>query len=536
MKYKNPLHAIGRTAALVIAVVLGSPNLAVQADRPPNFVLIMADDLGFSDLGCYGGEIATPNLDRLAQNGLRFAQFYNTGRCWPTRGALLTGYYAQAIRRDQVPGIRSGGRGKRPDWAPLLPRWLRPAGYRCYHSGKWHIDGMPCAEGFDRSYYLRDQHRFFSPRVHYLDDRKLPPVAPDSGFYATTAIADRAIAFLQDHAAKDAARPFFLYVAFTAPHFPLQARADDISRYQGRYDAGWETLRKQRWDRIEEMGFVRGRLSQVEPKVGPPYYFPDAFRILGPGEVRYPLPWDRLTKRQQRFQAAKMEVHAAMVDRIDREVGKLLRQLEHMDAMENTLILFLSDNGASAEIMVRGDGHDPAAPAGSRKTHLCLGPGWSTHCNTPFRRHKTWVHEGGIATPLIAHWPRGITDRGTWRQHIGHVVDVVPTFVELAGVKQPEPSQEHPPWHGTSFAATLRQPTSPNATRTLWWLHEGNRALRQGNWKIVAARGDPWELYDLAVDRTETRNLAQQRPEQLQQMVKRWETQWEEMKRLAGAD
>ena len=405
-------------------------------EGPPNVVVILADDLGYSDLGCYGGEIQTPNLDGLAAQGLRYSQFYNTARCWPTRAAILTGYYAQQVRRDTVPGVPSGGRGIRPRWARLLPEMLRPRGYRSYHSGKWHVDGMPLENGFDHSYYVEDLGRYFHPRVLYEDDRKLPPVQPGSGYYATTAIADHGIAYLRDHAESHRDQPFFLYLAFNAPHFPLQALPEDIERTRARYDGGWESVRAERWGRIQHIGLVSGRLSDVERQIGPPYDFPEALKRLGPGEVNRPVPWDELTPQQHSFQATKMALHAAMIERMDREVGRVLEQIRAMNAFENTLIFFLSDNGASAEIMVRDDGHDPSAIPGSAATHLCLGPGWSTVANTPFRRHKTWVHEGGIATPLIVHWPRGIAARGELRHDPGHVIDLVPTILEVAGARR----------------------------------------------------------------------------------------------------
>ncbi|MGD9857395.1 MAG: arylsulfatase, partial [Planctomycetaceae bacterium] len=501
-----------------------------NAAEHPHVLVILADDLGYSDLGCYGGEIQTPHLDKLAADGLRFTQFYNTARCWPTRAALLTGYYAQQVRRDDLPGVK---RGDRPGWARLLPAMLKPRGYRSYHSGKWHLDGLPLANGFDRSYDLQDQSRFFSPRKHAEDDRDLPPVEPGSGYYATTAIADHAIRCLTEHAAEYADRPFFHYLAFTSPHFPLQALPEDIARYQDVYGVGWEEIRRRRWDRILELGLVAGTLSAVEREIGPPYHFPEALQTLGSGEVNRPLPWSNLTPQQQDFQVVKMAIHAAMVDRMDREIGRVLDQLQTMGAFENTLILFLSDNGASAEIMVRGDGHDPQAAPGSAATHLCLGPGWSTTSNTPFRRHKTWVHEGGIATPLIAHWPQGIAARGELRRTPGHVIDVVPTILELAGATQFtddfSPRAPSPPGVSltAAFAADERVPHSP-----LWWSHEGNRALRSGDWKLVAAKGDPWELFNLAEDRTETNNVAEQHPQRVEELSSRWTAMENEFRNL----
>ena len=232
-----------------------------------------------------------------------------------------------------------------------------------------------------------------------------------------------------------------------------------------------------------------GKLSPVERQLGPPYDFPDAMRTLGKGEVNRPIPWGQLNDQQRQFQSTKMRLHAAMVDRIDQELGRVVEQLRTMNALDNTLILFLSDNGASAEIMVRSDGHDPAAAPGSASSYLCLGPGWSTVCNTPFRRHKTWVHEGGIATPLIAHWPRGIQGAGQVRQQVGHVIDIVPTILELAGAPTQPPSSQSPPLMGRSLAPAFSRDTSDR--RTLWWLHEGNRAIRSGDWKLVAARANP---------------------------------------------
>jgi len=253
--------------------------------------------------------------------------------------------------------------------------------------------------------------------------------------------------------------------------------------------------------------------------VGPPYPFPAALQKLGPNEVNLPIPWGDLQEEQRAWQANKMAVHAAMVDRMDREIGRVISQLRAMGALENTLILFLSDNGASAEMMVRGDGHDPTAECGTGATFLSLGPGWSSLANTPFRRHKTWVHEGGISTPLIVHWPRGIAAKGELRMSPGHVVDVVPTLLELTGAK---PTESAPPFPGKSLVPLLTK-ESPERRESIWWLHEGNRALRVGDWKIVAAgKESAWELYDLSSDRSESRNLASEKPEKLAELVDQW--------------
>jgi len=485
--------------------------------KPPNVLLIMADDMGYSDLGCYGGEIETPHLDGLAQKGLRFTQFYNTARCWPTRAALLTGYYAQQVRRDSLPGVK---RGNRPSWAHLLPVMLKPSGYRSYHSGKWHIDGLPLAAGFDRSYYVNN-HGFFRLKFHYLDDERQPATPINPKFYVTDAIADHAVDVLKEHASQHADKPFFHYLAFTAPHFPLHALPKDIERYRARYLQGWDKIRAARWQKQKKLGLAEGKLSPVEREVGPHHHFPDAYEILGPGEVRYPVPWNSLTKEQQAFQADKMAVHAAMIDSMDRAIGRVLDQLRRMKAFEDTLILFLSDNGASAEVMVRGDGHDTKAPLGSAYTYLCLGAGWSTACNTPFRMHKTWVHEGGTCTPLLAHWPKGIEGRGELRGTPGHVIDVVPTILELAGTNALVQGKNAPPAPGKSLASAFTKDIAIGRDY-LWWFHDGNRAIRVKGWKLVAAKDKPWELFDLAKDRAETRNLATMLPLKVNVLEKLW--------------
>jgi len=498
-----PFRTTGCFALFIAALGSTIPSQQTTAAERPNILIILADDMGFSDLGCYGGQIETPNLDALAAGGLRFTQFYNTARCWPTRGAIMTGYYAQQIRRDALPTVSGGSQGTRPAWAPLVTEYLRPLGYRTYHSGKWHIDGLPLKNGFDRSYVLNDHNRYFAPQNHTEDDQPLPPVDPAKPQYVTTLIADHAIRCLTDHAANHAEKPFFHYLCFTSPHFPLHALQEDIDRYRGRFKAGYDALRQERWQRLKSQGIVDCDLSP---------------RTAGLK------PWDELTADQRAHFETRMEIHAAMVDRMDREIGRVLAQLKAMKAWDNTIIFFLSDNGASAESLVRGDGNDPAAPPGSAKTFLCLETAGANVANTPLRLSKIFVHEGGIATPLVVHWPQGIAAKGELRHTPSHVIDLPLTVLELAGGKWPTEwkGEKIPPPPGKSLTAALAKDVSIDRDQ-LWWLHEGNRAIRVGDWKLVAVDGGPWELYDLAKDRGESHNLADSQPAKARELAERWE-------------
>ncbi|AMV38144.1 arylsulfatase [Planctomyces sp. SH-PL62] len=529
---KRPARAALASAIVMLAALSGAA-LPARAAKPPNVVMILADDLGFSDVGVYGGEIATPNLDRLAAGGVRFTQFYNTARCWPSRAALLTGYYPQQVNRDPA--------RRRPTWAALLPDLLRPAGYRSYHSGKWHVDGPVLEGGFARSYSLDDLGDYFAPVAHRLDDEPLPRPGPDDGYYSTTAIASHAIDWLDGHHAEHPGEPFFLYVAFTAPHFPLQALPEDFARYRGRYAEGWDVIRERRWNRQRELGIVDGPLSPRDPETVPPWNLSEEElqRRIGPGEVGRALAWESLTAEQKAFQADKMAVHAAMVDRMDREIGRILERLEAVGALDDTLILFASDNGASAEQLIRSGGHDPSAPMGSARTYLGVGPGWSTAANTPYRLHKYWNYEGGVSTPLIAHWPAGIKARGEIRRTPGHLIDVAPTLLELAGLEFPKAwkGADRPTPPGRSLAPVFAADAAVDRP-FLYFHHEGNRGLRVGDWKIVAPARPadaPWQLYDLANDRAEAHDLAAEHPEKVQEMAELWSRQDEEFRRQRAA-
>lgn len=534
---------------ILLACFVLAPLLAFAAPRP-NILLIVSDDMGYSDPGCYGGEIRTPNLDRLAANGLRFTRFYNTSRCWSSRAAILTGYYPQAIRRDMLPdeergeygmfGANSGANGVRPRWARMLPAYLREAGYRNYHSGKWHMDGDRLPAGFDRSYSLEDHNRFFSPENHFEDDVKLPPVKPDSGYYSTTYIADHAIKCLKEHAEKHRDTPFFEYLAFTAPHFPLHALPEDVTLYRDRYLGGWEKLREQRFARLKALGIADGDLPAPEPLVFPRWNLTQEEQTtqVSPHEVAFALAWDSLTPEQRRFQATKMAIHAAMVHRMDIEIGRVLAQIEAMGSLEDTIVMFLADNGASPEQILRGDGHDPAAEPGSARSYLGLGAGWSTAANTPFRMHKSWTHEGGITTPFIVHWPLGIRDHNTLRHQPGHVVDLVPTLMELAGVKAQDEVDglKAPPMHGKSLLPVIHDSKAAPPHESLWFYHDGHRAIHMGEWKLVIKHRCPPELYQISGDRCETRDVAARHPEKVSELQAEFDRLAGEFRELAAQD
>jgi arylsulfatase len=523
---------------LFVAIVL-FPFASHSQTEKPNFIIIMADYLGYSDLGCYGSEIETPNLDRLATQGLRFTQFYNTGRCWPTRSAILTGYYPQQVNND-------GARGAFPAWGHLLPHHLKQVGYRSYHSGKWHVpnvDEVIDGGGFDRSYRTNSHDNHFAADVHFLNDEKLPPAGEDEGYYSTTAITNYAIDFLQEHSSEHEDTPFFLYLAYISPHFPLQAPQQDIDKYMGRYLQGWEDLREARYNRQKALGFELGENSAYEYHVTAPWSWPEQWLAdTIPGELRTARPWGQLTDEQQILHATKMAIHAAMVDRVDREVGRLLDQLREMGVDRNTLVLFLSDNGASAEQIVRGEGHHKDAPLGSAGSYLCLGPGFSTAANTPLRRHKFWTHEGGINTPLVAYWPQGIREQGGFRHNMGHVVDFLPTFLDLAGAEAIMRNNGHdaPPLPGRSLVPLFAR--DQQVHDELYFSHAGNQALRWGNWKAVISSDidGRWQLYNLDEDRTEIRNLADDfysfgDPEwkkAMQEKLEEMKTRWHELDAL----
>ena len=508
---------INRRQFLSIAAgAAASPFLAAAPAKKPNFLVILADDMGYSDARCYGGDIDTPNLDRMAAGGVRFTQAYSTARCGPSRSCLLTGQYAQQTSCDVMTP------GKIPNYTRYLPEYLKPLGYRSYHTGKWHIKHITGegGVGFDHSYTMMDEVRFFTQNRHLLDGENLPKPGP--GYYSTTAIADYGVRFLQEHARQHAANPFFLYTAFHSPHFPLQAPQEDIDKYHDRFSEGWDTARERKWQRMVKMGLINCSLAPLEPNMWTKWNTPDAELIakIGPGEVTRAVPWSTLTPEQKKLQRTKMAIHAAMISRMDTEIGKLLKQVEAMGELDNTVVLFLSDNGASSEQLIRGDGHDSSAPLGSARTHLGLGPGWASNSNAPFRLHKSWVNEGGIASPLIVQWPKGIQDRNQLRHDQCHFIDVLPTLVDLAGGKPAATSG--PGLAGRSIAPAFVKDGA--VTREfLYFNHNHNRAIREGDWKLIATGDDgPWELYDMARDRSEQKDLAATQPDLTRKLAQKW--------------
>jgi len=529
---RNCCAGLAGMSAVGSLVSCASRTYGKRNAKKPNVLLIMADDMGYSDAECYGGDVRTPNLSALARNGLRYTQHYSTGRCWPSRACVLTGYYAQQIRRDSMQGIK---RGKRPAWAPLLAEMLKPYGYKSYHSGKWHIDGTPKAGGFDSSWGCErvecDWDRYFDSK-RWQEDGLSALVKERQPYYSTVAIADHAIACLKLHERDHPSAPFFQYTAFYSPHFPLHAMKKDIDKYRDAYLEGWDVIRARRLKTMKEMGLLDCKLSERQTHAVPPWNLSaDDLKVrIGEGEAPKAIAWDSLTAAQKRFQATKMAIHAAMIDRMDAEIGRIIEQLKAMGEFENTLILFVSDNGASAEQIIRGDGHDKNAAPGSAKSYLCLGPGWATAANTPFKLHKHWNHEGGIASPLIAHWPKGIKDKGALRHDPSHFIDIAPTVLHIASGSDNVDNykvSDAPHRPGISLLPSLTE-GKPVKHESLWWCHEGNRGIRMGDWKlssryVTRKETSFWELYDLEEDRSETNDLAAEHPEIVAKLSNRWE-------------
>ena len=520
MRRPFTLSLVALTAALLLAQRAGAQPL----DRP-NVVVILVDDMGWSDIGPYGSEISTPHLDALAANGLRFTQFYNTARCSPSRASLLTGLYPHQAGMGHLDNVvRSGSlgtTGRLNEQSVTIAEVLRDAGYFTAMSGKWHLGQQngtpPWQRGFDRVLNIRAGGIFFPNQKFegddeltkrgqeplYLDGAPLAHDSPQLGkdWYTTYLWSDFALKFVDE--ARTARRPFFLYIPHNAPHFPLMAPAGLIAKYRGKYRAGWDTLRADRYRRQIALGLIDRRWP------------------LSPRESESPA-WDSLpADAQDRFDHL-MAVYAAMIEAIDNSVGTLVKGLEARGLLDNTLILFLSDNGGNAES--GPDGRFNGNPPGGPNSNLYLGMNWAALTNTPFRRFKHFIHEGGIATPLIAHWPRGIRRKNALERQPGHLIDVMPTILDVAGVSYPRMFKDRvvQPMEGVSLRPAF---TGRRITRTqpLFWEHEGNRGIRSGRWKLVSRYPDGWELYDMTADRVERHDLAARHPAIVRRMAAQWD-------------
>ncbi|MEQ9441349.1 MAG: arylsulfatase [Cyclobacteriaceae bacterium] len=493
--------------AIAFSFLFGLWASALAQKAPPNIIVILADDMGYSDLGCMGSEIQTPNLDQLAGNGVLFTHCYNTSRCCPSRASLLTGLYQHRVGI----GDMSQDRGY-PEYQGYLNQQcmtiaevLQGKGYRTVMAGKWHVGGerpqWPDRRGFDQFFGIPQGGGLYFYPTEFIDRpiyRNGEPVTPDSStFYSTDNFTDEAIQFIRD--AQDEQQPFFLYLAYIAPHFPLQAWPKDIAKYDGAYDTGYETIRQQRFQRQQQLGIVSTKLT------------------LSPADYA---AWNSL--EEPGSEAHKMEVYAAQVDRMDQNIGKLVDALKDMGSLDNTVILFLSDNGASSEEVNRA----PDAELGTVHSFASYGKNWANVSNTPYRLYKSMTHEGGILTPLIVHWPKGIQQHQLIDQPV-HINDIMPTCLELAGANYPAQYQGHNilPLDGKSFASALNGKVSPH--EQLFWEHEGNQAIREQDRKLVRRFEQSWELYDLANDPTELHDLSQTDTETAERMKKQYQ-EWME--------
>ncbi|MDF1858687.1 MAG: arylsulfatase [Verrucomicrobiales bacterium] len=502
-----------------------SPGESQSAPRP-NILYILADDLGFSDLGCFGGEIETPVLDTLAEGGVRLTQFYNTGRCCPSRAALLSGQYPHRVGLGHMTTNdlgRPGYRGVISDEAQTIGQALAPTGYRSFISGKWHLGTPdPTKNGFEEFYgTLVSAKRFFDPDhlVRFPEGRKMREY-PEGEFYATDAVTDHAIDFL--HLARETPeKPWFLYLAYHAPHFPLHAPKKEIARYADRYHNGWDNLREERLQRMKQQGIIPDS-TLLSPR--------STWQNYGETKTGTNPAWDSLPEDRRLDLARRMAIYAAMIDRLDQQIGRIVEDLKAAGEWENTLIVFTSDNGACFEwdpfgfdivssnqnILHKGEMIETMGEPG---TFHSVGSGWANAGNTPWRMYKHFNHEGGIASPGIVHWPAGLqADPGSIHHEPAHIIDLLPTAVAVAGATY-EGKLSLP---GVDLIEQINHGTAEE--RTLFFEHQGNRAVRRGKWKLVALDDQPWELYDFSVDRTEMNDLAGKYPERVAEMNKAWET------------
>lgn len=503
----------------------------------PDIVIVLADDMGFSDIGCYGGEVETPNLDRLAARGTRLTQFYNTARCSPSRASLMTGLHPHQtgigiLNYDDSP---DGYSGTLNDSCVTIAEVLGSAGYATYLSGKWHMsnelrkpaDSWPTRRGFQHFYgTLAGAGSYFQPATLTRGETNIEHEADDPDFYYTDAISDNAASFVREHQRTRPSDPMFCYLAYTAPHWPLHARPEDIAKYEDRFTQGWDALREKRLRRLVDMGLINPDwpLSDRDPQVP---------------------AWERTPNRE--WESLRMAIYAAQVDRMDQGIGRVLDELETAGRLDNTLFVFLSDNGGCAEEMppdsaeefvtsfvdfspVSRDGqrvvpgNSPDVRPGPETTYATYGRPWANLSNTPFREYKHWIHEGGIATPLIAHWPARLGEEPAVRTTPHQLTDIMPTVLEAAGVSYPRrfDGRDILPAEGTSMLGSLRGERAA-ADRVLYWEHEGNAGVRRGKWKLVRKYGLDWELFDMERDRTELDNRAGTHPELVTELAALYE-------------
>lgn len=541
---------------LSLASCFSLPTVEAQVTGKPNIIIILADDMGFSDIGCYGGEIATPNLDALAKNGIRFTQFYNAARCCPTRASLLTGLYPHQagvgdMTQDQG---EPSYRGDISSNCVTIAEVLKSNGYKTYMSGKWHVtkdvdDWMtwlpedrkihtskynwPRQRGFDEFFgTIHGAGSYYNPSTL---TRNNTPIEAGDGFYYTDAISEYATTFIRNHAKAGQDKPFFCYIAYTAPHWPLHALPEDIQKYKGTYDKGWDRIREERMTRMLDMGLIDPgwKLSGRDPEVP---------------------AW--IDAENKKWWAACMEVYAAMVDRMDQGIGQVLRALSETGQLDNTLVLFLADNGGCSEVLTDKwgrslhvpyslkngtpyqPGNDVTRLPGPEDTYMSYSAEWANVSNTPFRMYKSYIHEGGISTPMIAHWPKGIKSPDRISNQLGHLIDLMTTCADVSGSTYPTSYKGYSilPAEGQSLKPVFENQTFRH--NPIGWEHEGNRGFRDGKWKLVS-KSKEWELYDMEADRTELHNLATAYPEIKLEMIRKYENwatrvgvvNWQERKR-----
>jgi len=504
-----------RPTSILIAPILVLA-LPAAASAKPNIVIMMADDMGYSDIGCYGGEIKTPNIDRLADNGLRFTQFYNAGRCCPTRASLLTGLYAHQAGIGHMTNENEqlrfdlgypGYRGYLNRTSVTIAEALKPAGYKTLMAGKWHVgtfEGMwPVDRGFDEYFgIVRGASNFFRPHPDKLLVHNRERITPDEDFYTTDAFTSNAIDFVRT-AERNDDQPFFLYLGYTSPHWPLHAWPEDVQKYRGKYRVGWDKIREARLERMTSMGLIDKAWEMT---------------------VRDAVPWETLAAEKKDEMDLRMSIYAAQVDRMDQNIGKFVTALDELDELDDTLIFFLSDNGGCAEGGMLGRGPLEILTTKNGYTQA-YGQAWANASNTPFRKYKHWVHEGGIASPLVVHWPKGISSKGEFRAQPTHLIDLMATALDIGDGQYPANynGNKITPLEGVSMAPAFEN--KPLEREAIYWEHEGNRAVRMGKWKLVSAHPSGWELYDMEADRTETKDLIPTQPEQARTMIEMY-TDW----------